>query len=154
KGVLEDPRGQFVAAVGDQSAREHRGLILLSHHQYVSHFDTQDLGHALGEKLGAVLAGGRVSAWFWGHEHRCMTVPRQDDIALPRCIGHGGVPVPGPAKISLPDGVWEQAGYVDEGGQRWGRFGFAVLDVVGDEIQVRYRDDTGAVVRTETITRP
>jgi hypothetical protein len=45
----------------------------------------------------------------------------------------------------------EERGFLDVGGKRWGRFGFAVLDLDGPRIGVRYRDDLGRVTRTEEV---
>ena len=49
-----------------------RKLMLLSHHQLVSAYDLGDLGTVLPYKLEPLLKSGRISAWLWGHEHRCM----------------------------------------------------------------------------------
>jgi hypothetical protein len=70
-----------------------------------------------------------------------------------RCIGHGGVPIPASDRVGpLPDpGLWEETGTFDEHDGRWYRFGFAVLDFAGPVIDVRYRDDSGALTRTERI---
>jgi hypothetical protein len=128
--------------------------MLMSHHQLTSVYDKQDLGETLGRKLGPVLGGGRVTAWLWGHEHRCMGFAADQGVEYPRCIGHGGVPVLMPRAADEPvpaPGLWEERGYLEERGERWARFGFAVLDFNGTRIDVRYRDDTGAQTRTETI---
>jgi hypothetical protein len=76
-------------------------------------------------------------------------------VRFPRCLGHGGVPVlqtyaaGDPVK---PPGAWEAAGFLeDAGGDCWARFGFAVLDLDGSQMQVRYRDDLGAEIRREVI---
>jgi predicted esterase len=74
-------------------------------------------------------------------------------VRFPRCLGNGGVPVlqthaaedPVP-----PPGAWEARGYLDDG-RHWARFGFAVLDLDGPRIDVRYLDETGDLVRAETI---
>lgn len=150
-GVLEDPQAQFVHEVAGGHGRK---LMLMSHHQLTSVYDKQDLGETLGRKLGPVLGGGRVTAWLWGHEHRCMGFAADQGVEYPRCIGHGGVPVLMPRAADEPvpaPGLWEERGYLEERGERWARFGFAVLDFNGTRIDVRYRDDTGAQTRTETI---
>jgi len=48
--------------------------------------------------------------------------------------------------------VWEVTGSYEAEGERWGRFGFAVLDFAGDRIDVTYRDDAGAETHRETIS--
>ena len=37
------------------------------------------------------------------------------------------------------------------GGKNWTRFGFAVLDLNGDQLAVRYRDDDGEQTHAETV---
>jgi hypothetical protein len=149
-GVLEDPQAQFVA---ETAADKGRKLMLLSHHQLISVYD-DDLGHTLEEKLGPVLRQDRVTAWLWGHEHRCMAFAPDQGVKFPRCIGHGGVPVTMPRGPDDPveaPGLWEERGYVVQRRRRWARFGFAVLDMSADRIDVRYRDDQGIQTRRETI---
>jgi hypothetical protein len=71
-----------------------RRLVLFSHHQLYSHFESQ------GDKLwnhpgfGAILKSKRVFAWYWGHEHRCAIFENRDERfgLFGRCIGHSGMP--------------------------------------------------------------
>ena len=151
-GVLEDPQAGFVAEIARASARK---LVLLSHHQLMSVYDQADLGPVLPAKLGPVLDSGRVTGWWWGHEHRCMGFEAAHGVRFPRCIGHGGVPVlqtyTAGAPIA-PPGEWEESGFLaDPDGDHWARFGFAVLDLDGGQMQVRYRDDQGTQTRCEVI---
>jgi hypothetical protein len=78
--------------------------VLLSHHQLFSAFagigkqDGKPAGReAFNTKLLAafrdVLAQGKVSAWFWGHEHNLAIYEPYPPLDKGRCIGHGGVPV-------------------------------------------------------------
>lgn len=140
-GVLHDPQAKFVADVAAESARK---LVLLSHHQLVTLYADDDISPVLGAKLGPVLQSGRVTAWFWGHEHRCMGFEPQQGVEYPRCVGHGGVPVlmteSGKPK---PPGLWQDTGFLEFRGDRWARFGFAILDLSPNEIKVRYRNDLG-----------
>jgi hypothetical protein len=149
--VLQDPQADFVASVARDSRRK---LVLLSHHQLVTAYDHADIGTVLPAKLGPVLASGRVTAWWWGHEHRCMIFKAAGGVPFPRCVGHGGVPVlqvyTAGDQVPAP-GSWEPAGFLDQGGQHWARFGFTVLDLAADRMHVRYRDETGAQVHEEDI---
>jgi hypothetical protein len=149
--VLQDPQADFVASVARDSSRK---LVLLSHHQLVTAYDHADIGVVLPGKLGPVLDSGRVTAWWWGHEHRCMTFKASRGVPFPRCVGHGGVPVlqvyTGGEQVPAP-GSWEPSGFLDQGGQHWARFGFTVLDLAADRMHVRYRDETGAQVHAEDI---
>jgi hypothetical protein len=51
-----------------------------------------------------------------------------------------------------PPAIWAVTGSYEADGQRWGRFGFAVLDFAGNRIDVTYRDDAGAETHSETIS--
>jgi hypothetical protein len=109
----------------------------------------------LPAKLGPVLDSGRVTAWWWGHEHRCMGFEASHGVRFPRCLGHGGVPVlqaRAPGDPVPAPGAWEDRSFLqDSEGNHWARFGFAVLDLDGGQLQVRYRDDQGAQIRSEVI---
>ncbi len=150
-GVLQDPQAEFAKRVADESARK---LMLLSHHQLLSVYDKQDLGPTLSEKLAPVLDDGRVTAWLWGHEHRCMGFEEAKKVKIPRCIGHGGVPVLMEHKPDEPipsPGAWEERDFSEYHGDHWGRMGFAILDLAGLQIKVRYRNELGETSREETI---
>lgn len=150
-GVLEDPQAEFAQRVASESARK---LMLLSHHQLLSVYDKEDLGPTLGDKLAPVLDNNRVTAWLWGHEHRCMGFEEAQKVKTPRCIGHGGVPVLMEHKPGDPipsPGEWEERDFSEYRGEHWGRMGFAVLDLAGPQIKVRYRNELGLTSREETI---
>lgn len=68
-----------------------RKVILLSHHQLFSHLSAQ--GPKLDAALNNSLKSGRISHWFWGHEHNCVIYEPDPIYAIrARCIGHGGMP--------------------------------------------------------------
>ena len=150
-GVLEDPQAEYVTRVAGESERK---LMLLSHHQLVSVYDTEDLGPILPAKLAPLLKNGRVTAWLWGHEHRLMGFEQAEGVKVSRCIGHGGVPVlmthTAEEHIPVP-GLWQETAFSKYRGDRWGRMGCAILDFAGPRIEVRYRDEQGTVSRKETI---
>ena len=151
-GVLQDPQGRYVAATAAQSSRR---LVLFSHHQLVSVYARGDLGSTLPAKLGPVLTGNRVTAWWWGHEHRAITYEAAGGVRYPRCLGNGGIPVlpdADPPAGSRPAITWHSTRTVREDGQHRTRFGFAVLDLQPDRIEVAYVDDDGHTSHTETIT--
>jgi Calcineurin-like phosphoesterase len=151
-GVLQDPQGRYVAASAAQSSRR---LVLFSHHQLVSFYSKADLASTLPDKLRPVLSENRVTAWWWGHEHRAITYEATAGVRYPRCLGHGGVPVlpdtDQPAG-STPAITWHSTRTVREDGQHRTRFGFAVLDLQPDRINVAYIDDDGHTAHTETVT--
>jgi hypothetical protein len=73
---------------------EERGVILLSHHQYYSQFDS---GHDRPARQLADLIK-RPVLWFWGHEHRLAVYAKHASAkgqltAYGRCAGHGGLPI-------------------------------------------------------------
>ncbi|MGO9296642.1 MAG: metallophosphoesterase family protein [Streptosporangiaceae bacterium] len=150
--VLQDPQGSYVAAVAAGSARK---LVLFSHHQLVSFYDKSDIGSTLPARLAPVLSGNRVTAWWWGHEHRAITYEAAGGVRYPRCLGNGSVPVlpdPDPPPGSEPVITWHSTRTVREDGQHRTRFGFAVLDLQPDRIEAAYVDDDGHVPHAETIT--
>jgi hypothetical protein len=149
--VLEDPQAEYVSRVAGESARK---LVLFSHHQLVSVYDKEDITPELGSKLAPVLTGGRVTAWWWGHEHRALAYRPADGVQYPRCLGNGGVPILRPPALTATTGKvaeWESRRYIWSGGQQWARFGFAVLDLSEAAISVRYRDDDGTQTYSETV---
>jgi hypothetical protein len=150
--VLQDPQAKYVADVAASSSRK---LVLFSHHQLVSYYDQGDLGHTLPDKLAPVLNGNRVTAWWWGHEHRAITYSAHAGVRFPRCLGNGGVPIlpdKAPPAGSKPPITWRSTRTVREHGQRRNRFGFAVLDLHPDRIEVAYIDDDGYSPNKETIS--
>jgi hypothetical protein len=121
----------------------------------VSVYDQADIGSTLRAKLAPVLNANRVTAWWWGHEHRAITYEAAAGIRYPRCLGNGGVPVlpdAAPPAGSKPAITWHSTRSVREDGQDRTRFGFAVLDLHPDRIEVAYVDDDGHIPHTETIS--
>ena len=68
-----------------------RRVILFSHHQPFSWFEA---GHPkITAKLGELLGGQKIFAWYWGHEHRCILYQKHPAYGLyGRCVGHSGYP--------------------------------------------------------------
>jgi hypothetical protein len=150
--VLQAPQGSYVANVTAGSSSK---LVLFSHHQLVSVYDKSDLGSTLPDQLAPVLDHNRVTAWWWGHEHRAITYQAAGGVRYPRCLGNGGVPIlpdAAPPAGSTPPITWRSTRTVREDGQIRTRFGFAVLDLQPDQIKVAYVDDDGYTAHTETIT--
>jgi predicted phosphodiesterase len=87
---------RVIAAAGD------RKVLLFSHHQLFSRFDDQ--GPRLAAKLGGLLRSGRIFAWYWGHEHRCVLYEPDQRYGglLGRCLGHGGMPYTRRAVANIP----------------------------------------------------
>jgi len=71
-----------------------RGVILLSHHQYYSQFESAYDRPA--QQLAQLLQ--RPALWFWGHEHRFALYGKHATEkgtlqVYGRCLGHGGLPI-------------------------------------------------------------
>jgi hypothetical protein len=126
--------------------------MLLSHHQIFSAYEKGE--NKLIEKIRPVLKTGRVRSWLWGHEHRCVLYDPTENVEYARCVGHGGVPVYMTHKESdpyPPPAAWEFRDFLQSGLERWALFGFAVLDLDGPKITVRYIDENGKENRREQI---
>lgn len=81
----------WLAMMLQEPKRSGKKLVLLSHHQPFSLLDNQ--GPKVIGFLRLLLDAGRIHAWYWGHEHRCVIYDRHPTWKLAgRCIGHGGYP--------------------------------------------------------------
>ena len=117
--------------------------ILLTHHQFFSAYE--DGAVAMRAKLMPVAVERPVDAWFWGHEHRCLVYRDHENVRFASCIGHGGIPeyVPEQA-LTPPKGlVYEYRDVHSSDPQPWITFGFAVVDLDGPRMRVRYIDEIG-----------
>lgn len=125
--------------------------ILLSHHQPFSAYEKG--GEKLLDKLRKPLDEKLVEAWFWGHEHRCTFYAERENIAYPRCIGHGGIPFYRESgALPTSKGVLDEyrEGFADMF-ESWNYFGFVVLDFDDDKITARYINERGKEHKTEEI---
>jgi hypothetical protein len=71
-----------------------RRIVFFSHHQPVSLLDAGNASPPLVDQLSFVLGSGKVAAWYWGHEHRCVLYdpnPAWGNM-FGRCVGHSGFP--------------------------------------------------------------
>jgi Calcineurin-like phosphoesterase len=157
---LAGSQGQWVLDHLTAAPNSKRKNLLLSHHQIFSAYE--DCGKNAGghkselrSKIAPTLATGRVTSWFWGHEHRCALYRQgEDGVGFARCLGHGGVPVYMSREPDAP--VAEPATYEFrrafwKGLEHWARFGYAVLDFEGPAIEVSYRDENGEEDHRERI---
>lgn len=151
-GDLERPQGERVTKIA--TAHDAPKVLLLSHHQLFSAYDPKGVGPTIERELAPALDSGRVRAWFWGHEHRCMTFEPHEQVQYGRCVGHSGVPVTAhePSAAVPAPGAWEYRGQFESHGAAWARFGFVVLDFDGPVIHVSYVDEEGNVDLTEDLS--
>jgi hypothetical protein len=128
----------------------------------------------LQDQLEPVLDEREIDAWFWGHEHDCLAYESGfGGVGAARAIGHGAVPTPVRHTAATPLGgeyppfvvkpdpydgapaalravAWEYRD-VQEAAPLMAKRGFAVVDLDGRDLTVRYVDDTGEVWLTETL---
>lgn len=75
------------------AARGARKVVLFSHHQPFSAID--HVKPLLRTAIGVLLGQGKITAWYWGHEHNCVIFDKHPEWGLlGRCVGHGGIPHP------------------------------------------------------------
>ncbi|MBK8254163.1 MAG: metallophosphoesterase [Polyangiaceae bacterium] len=83
--------GQVEWLAGLIAQAGNRKVVLFSHHQPFSVLESQ--GPKLIKKLRPFLSTGRIFAWYWGHEHRCMVYEKHREWQMwGRLIGHSGYP--------------------------------------------------------------
>jgi hypothetical protein len=126
-----------------------RPFMLLSHHQLFSGWEKP--GPYLRNTLKPLLDAGRIRAWFWGHEHKCVVHQPFEGVQYGRCVGHGGVPVyaVGAPENAEPQIEWVEQRAIDGFVERWALFGFAVLDFDGPHVTVSYIDEFGQLAHQE-----
>jgi hypothetical protein len=135
---------------------DQRGIIILSHHQYYSRYDTCYPKQA--EQLAEFFP--RPVLWFWGHEHRLAVY---NLFGLPggiqaygRCIGHGGMPVdisPSTTKHSQCTVEFiDERHYRNHENLTIGYNGFAQLSIKRDRLDVQYVDVRGEAIFSEAWT--
>lgn len=153
-----------------------RKVVLFSHHQLFSCYESQ------GDKLWAnagfaeILRSHRIFAWYWGHEHRCAIYQERHAASglWGRCIGHGGMPQSRTKTRDLPlvpgshAGEWRQAParvgpngerlappsmvlegpnpYIPGEEDKFSPHGYAVLTLDGPHLVEEVRDPDGAVM--------
>jgi hypothetical protein len=160
RGSLQEPQAEWLKArVGEDSSR---GTILLTHHQPFSAYE--DVETPLPGEVDAAVAPNKLSAWFWGHEHRCLVYNPGDetekykDVAMYEAVvGHGGVPTMRQSlspEESKRETSWTFDDYYEVGDEQWMLGGFAVIQVDGERASVQYYDEYGKTRRSEGLGYP
>jgi 3',5'-cyclic AMP phosphodiesterase CpdA len=146
-GGLQGDQAGWARSLIDASP-DHK-VALFSHHQLFSAHE--DGAATMREKIRPVLATDRVDAWFWGHEHRCIQYEESQQkghrVGFASCLGHGGVPEylvmkEGNTKPP-PPWAYEYLKPYGSSDESWETFGFAVVDLDGPRMSVRYIDEDG-----------
>jgi hypothetical protein len=146
---------QWLADVVFADETDRRPVVLLTHHQWFSAFESEYA--RFGKQLRPYL--DRVVLWYWGHEHRFAGYGLHGRGKAPkiraRCIGHGGMPV----ELERPkrgrdlvfhDERSNQANTIK--GEDIGFCGHALLTCDGDELVARYYDENGTTLLVERWT--
>ncbi|WP_437721301.1 metallophosphoesterase family protein [Sorangium sp. So ce861] len=148
-----------------------RKVVLFTHHQPFSLFETP--GPKLLQQLQPLLAARKISAWYWGHEHRAVFYDKHPTWGVfGRCIGHGGFPYfrdsfshepierlkDGQHVFRVKAGGASSPGgrvldgpnpYVCETGKQFGPHGYAALELAGPQLQeVLYAPDGTELYRS------
>ena len=144
-----------------------RKVLLFSHHQPYSVLSGG--GENLQAKLGAILDGGRIYAWFFGHEHRLILyAPHTKWGVSARCVGHGGFPefrakapgcggssiqfvrLPGTLDVPASELLDGPNPYVDDDPAdppKYNPHGYLTLEFAGPVIRETYFDPAGKPYR-------
>jgi hypothetical protein len=146
-GGLKDPQSDWLKA--ELASAGTRKTLLLSHHQYASAYESG--AKDMIAKVTPILTAKPVTAWIWGHEHRCVHYSKNAEVGFGRCLGDGGVPVYQWHKAVKAPGTYEHVAFIKHGLEHWAKMGFAVLDFIDDRIEVRYIDEDGVEHVKETI---
>jgi predicted phosphodiesterase len=84
-------------SVGLKNEDDKRGIIILTHHQYITAFEKESEYAKPGKQLAALIPPGRKVIWLWGHEHKLSFFSKEtidDRLAIyGRCMGNGGTPI-------------------------------------------------------------
>jgi hypothetical protein len=169
-GNNELSNGQVQWVEGQLNSNPNHRTTILSHHPLWSNWRKEKVvDKPLREQMDQfdpVLGGRRrVDAWFWGHEHRCLVYDPREQVKLTSCVGHGGIPSYLTAAESDP--YPRELKYEYRKPYRHGRlrqllglllglkprntFGFAVIDLKGGDMHVRYIDESGRTHHEENL---
>jgi hypothetical protein len=135
-----------------QGDPKERGIVLLTHHQYCSAFDSEYPKTA--QQLSKLI--NRPVLWLWGHEHRMAIYGKFSKPgsleAYGRCIGHGGMPIAINPVVVRPDRpvlFTDNRRYASPEEIVVGYNGFANLTFKENALSIDYRDLKGSVVFSE-----
>ncbi len=126
-----------------QPSGDNRGIVLLTHHQYLSAFEEEYPRPA--RQLAEFI--NRPILWFWGHEHRLAIYGKYGTPggiqAYGRCVGHGGFPVNQGRPITNPKPplvLYDDRKYKTIEGTELGFNGFVNLTFQDNRLSIDYRD--------------
>lgn len=136
---------------------DRRPVILLSHHQWFSAFDSEY--KRIGRHVSPYL--DRVLIWLWGHEHRLAGYGPASLDGAPqmraRCIGHGGMPIELGEKPKRDRNLvfFDERRATQLDGEPIGYCGFALLRLDGPVLRLTYSDEHGTkLLEEEWVSKP
>ncbi len=126
-------------------ASQNQKIVLFSHHPLFTAFDPISgaaVNTLLLEQIRPSLP--KLTAWFWGHEHRLAVYDPFLGLARGRCIGHSAIPVFADASGDPPRlagvPVHREGGQLLDMGTngRIFKHGFAIMTLTGKDADVAY----------------
>jgi hypothetical protein len=126
-------------------ASQNQKIVLFSHHPLFTAFDPISgaaVNTLLLEQIRPSLP--KLTAWFWGHEHRLAVYDPFLGLARGRCIGHSAIPVFADASGDPPRlagvPVHREGGQLLDMGTngRIFKHGFAIMTLAGKDADVAY----------------
>lgn len=140
-----------VVKLGD--ANDKRGLLVLTHHQYISAFNKESEYQKPADQLASLIGKNKNILWLWGHEHKFSLYEKAQIkngvTAYGRCIGHGGMPIEldskefkksdkknGCEKLVMVDKRYR----ADVDDSKLGYNGYAVVKIKDAELSIEYCD--------------
>lgn len=131
-----------------------RGILILTHHQYITAFSKEPEFSKPAQQLASLLGPERSILWLWGHEHKLafyQKVQIDEGVSVHgRCIGNGGTPIEISSKNFTTDA--RKSGYpvlvaVDKRFQKTvknnplGFNGYVVMKLASETLTIAYYDN-------------
>jgi hypothetical protein len=139
-----------------------RGLVILTHHQYITAFKDEKEYFRPAQQLADLIGSERPVIWLWGHEHKFSVFQKakmdKGVTAYGRCIGHGGMPVELKDKSFEYNDEAKGASYLVAADTRQrsgtndyplGHNGYALLKIERDLLTIGYYDEEGLLLEEQ-----
>jgi len=176
---IDDRQVQWLESVLAQAGD--RKVILFSHHQLFSHWESQGTKLRAHPGFSAILASGRIFVWYWAHEHRCTLFEEREPSSgiWARCLGNSGMPqsrhktkgLPRATEAKYSLGEWRRSGpksvagkplprcvvlegenpYIPGEEAKFSPHSFAVLTLDGPNLREQVLDPDGTVLYDELL---
>lgn len=141
-----------------------RGIIILTHHQYISSFEDESDYFTPAIQLSKIIDNeqfDRNIIWIWGHEHKFSIYGKfkckGGVSAYGRCVGHGGMPIDlEKDNFNIDSGknkpliLYDKRKRKMQGGYSLGYNGFALLKLKNEKLVIEYRDIENDLIVSET----